>query len=116
MCRMLTVKEAASILKLNKATIRNWIKKGVMKSKKSGVLDLIAEEEVEHIKKLLTEEGKWVFARRSMQSSAIPHLYKLCVEERYAELAEELGLDTPPTNLRECYTIVNRISPPNITH
>lgn len=113
MCRMLTVKEAASILNIHKSTIRNWIKKGFIKSKKSGVFDLISKEEVNRIKKLLSEEDKWILSRRRMQSSPIPYLYKLCVEEKYIELREELGLDTPPRNLKECYTLVNRLSASN---
>jgi len=112
---MLTVKEAASILKVHKDTIRNWIKNGFIKSKKSGVFDLIPKEEANRIKKILSEEDKWIFSRRRMQSSPIPYLYKLCVEEKYIELREELGLGTPPGNLKECYTLVNRFLASNIS-
>lgn len=115
MCRMLTVKEVANILNMDTSTIRNWIKKGFIKTKKSGVFDLISKEEVNRIKKLLSKEGKWILSRRRMQSSPIPYLYKLCVEEKYIDLREELGLDTPPGNLKECYTLVNRFLASNIS-
>lgn len=107
MVRLYTVTEVAQILSVHRETIRRWIKKGSIKATKVENLYLISQDELDKIKGMLVKD-KWDLLRSEVQRLEISRLYTLCANEKFEEIAAELGLSEQPKNVRECYKIVRR--------
>lgn len=108
MSRLYTTPEAAKLLSLYPETVTNWIKKGVITGTKVGTIFLIPEAEVEKLKEIL-KKGKYEPFRREVHELEIPRLYKLCANDKFDEVAAELGLPEPPKDVRECYSAVSQV-------
>jgi len=109
MTRMVTVPEAARALGVCSTTIIRYIKKGTMSGEKYGAIYLIPASEIPRMKKELEKDPREV-QRQKILTLDIPRLYKLCSQEMFAEVAEQLGVDIPPHDCRECYALVNQIA------
>jgi len=106
---MVTVPEAAQELGVCSTTIIRYIKKGTMSGEKYGAIYLIPASEIPRMKKELEKDPREV-QRQKLLNFDIPRLYKLCSQEKFAEVAEQLGADTLPHDCRECYALVNQIT------
>jgi len=106
---MVTVPEAARALGLCSTTIIRYIKKDLISGEKYGAIYLIPASEIPRMKKEL-EKDPCEVQRQKLLTLGIPRLYQLCSQEKFAEVAEQLGADTPPHDCRECYALVNQIA------
>lgn len=108
MSRLFTLTEATRLIPLDRKALKKWIKKGMIDTKTLGDEVLIPEREIEKAKKIL-RMGLSERMKRRAEEQNISHLLKLCANEEFSEIAAELGLHTPPQNVRECYSTVRRV-------
>ena len=108
MTRMVTVPEAARELGICSTTIIRYIKKGIMSGEKYGGIYLIPSSEMPRMKEELKRDPREA-QRQKLLTLNIPRLYQLCSQEKFAEVAEHLGIAIPPHDCRECYALVNQI-------
>jgi len=108
MTRLCTVTEAAKLLGIDRTTVIRHIK---MDRLKAIVMDgqyFIRADDVEKLRGVV-ERSLSERMKQEVKSRKVPQLYKLCVDDKFEEVARLLNLPEQPSSVSDCFSIVNKV-------